>query len=231
MRVAIVSESWKKLVEEANDSYGRGKVPEAEVKLLAALEEAENFGEDDARLALTLNNLAAIYHEQGKYTMAEPHYKRALDIRIRLHGETHPDIAVNHHNLAVLYSARRMYPMAENHYKLALQMKEELHGKDSAELLNTLQYYAQLMKVQNRLVERQMIESRAKTIAAKLGMDQEATPVSLKRGNAAAAKGIKVTAISEEASSKSHEEHGHGGSGCCGSQETKEENSSKATVG
>ena len=164
-----MTDTWKRLVEEGNDSYSRGKSPEAEVKFLAALEEAEKFGEDDARLALTLNNLAAMYHEQGKYTMAEPHYKRALDIRIRIYGENqnHPDIALNHHNLAVLYSARRMYPMAENHYKLAVTMKEELYGKDGPELINTLTYYAQLMKVQNRLVERQMLAARVKTIASK----------------------------------------------------------------
>ncbi len=162
-----MSESWKKLVEEGNASYERGKIPEAEVKFLAALEEAEKFGEDDQRLALSLNNLAAMYHEQGKYTMAEPLYLRALDIRKLVHGEKHADIALNHHNLAVLYSARRMYPVAEKHYKLALEMKEELFGIDAPELLNTLQYYAQLMKVQNRPVDRQLIEGRMKSIAAK----------------------------------------------------------------
>jgi tetratricopeptide (TPR) repeat protein len=134
---------------------------------LAALKEAELFGEDDARLALSLNNLAAIYHEEGKYTMAEPLYQRALDIKVRLHADPHPDIALNHHNLAVLYSARRMYPVAEKHYKIALEMKETLYGKDSSELLNTLGYYAQLMKVQNRLIDKQLIESRMKEIAAK----------------------------------------------------------------
>ncbi|MBX9687835.1 MAG: tetratricopeptide repeat protein [Candidatus Obscuribacterales bacterium] len=168
-----MSESWKKLVEEGNAAYERGKIPEAEVKFLAALEEAEKFGEEDARLALSLNNLAAMYHEQGKYTMAEPLYKRALDIRINIHGERHPDIALNHHNLAVLYSARRMYQVAEKHYKTALEMKEYLFGSESPELLNTLQYFAQFMKVQNRLVERQLIESRAKIIAAKVAEAKE----------------------------------------------------------
>lgn len=170
IEVQIVTDTWKRLIEEGMDSHSRGKMPEAEIKFLAALEEAEKFGEEDLRLALTLNNLAAAFHEQGKYTMAEPHYKRALDIRVKIQGEEHPDIALNHHNLAVLYSARRMYPVAEKHYKIALEMKEHLFGADSAELLNTLQYYAQLMKVQNRLVERQLIEGRAKALSAKLEM-------------------------------------------------------------
>ncbi len=163
---------WKKLIEEGNASYERGKIPEAELKFLAALEEAEKFGEEDPRLALSLNNLAAMYHEQGKYTMAEPLYLRALDIRKKIHAEIHADIALNHHNLALLYSARRMYPIAEKHYKTALEMKEELYGKEALELVNTLQYYAQLMKVQNRLVERQLFESRARMISEKFKPSQ-----------------------------------------------------------
>jgi tetratricopeptide (TPR) repeat protein len=162
-----VSDSWKSLVEEGNASYENGKIPEAEVKFIAALEEAEKFGEEDPRLALSLNNLAAMYHEQGKYTMAEPLYKRSLDIQVKLHGEEHPNVALNHHNLAILYSARRMYPVAEKHYKIALALKESIYGKDNPELLNTLNYYAQLMKVQNRPVDRQLIESRAKQISEK----------------------------------------------------------------
>lgn len=164
-----MSDSWKNLIDQGAASYENGKIPEAEVKFLAALQEAEKFGEDDPRLALSLNNLAAMYHEQGKYTMAEPLYKRALDIQTKIHGEgtPHADIALNHHNLAVLYSARRMYPVAEKHYKMAIDLKERLYGKDAPQLLNTLQYYAQLKKVQNSPVEKQLIEARMKTISQK----------------------------------------------------------------
>lgn len=164
-----MSDTWKSLVEAGNASYERGKIPEAEVKFLAALEEAEKFGETDPRLALSLNNLAAMYHEQGKFTMAEPLYKRSLAIREAVHGqEPHADIALNHHNLALLYSARKMYPLAEKHYKIALALKEDLYGKEAPELVNTLQYYAQLMKAQNRPVDRQLIEGRAKSIMQKV---------------------------------------------------------------
>jgi tetratricopeptide (TPR) repeat protein len=163
-----VSDTWKSLIDAAFEAYSTGRIPEAEVQFKAALEEAEKFGEEDPRLALTLNNLAAMYHEQGKFTMAEPLYKRSLDIKTRTLGDCHADVALNHHNLAVLYSARRMYPVAEKHYKLALEMKEKLYGSHHQELLSTLGYYAQLMKVQNRLVDRQLIESRIKEINEQL---------------------------------------------------------------
>lgn len=163
-----MSDSWKNFIDAAFAAYSNGRIPEAEVQFKAALEEAEKFGEADERLALTLNNLAAMYHEQGKFTLAEPLYKRSLDIKIRILGDCHADVALNHHNLAVLYSARRMYPVAEKHYKLALEMKEKLYGSHHRELIGTLTYYAQLMKVQNRLVDRQLIESRIKEINERL---------------------------------------------------------------
>jgi tetratricopeptide (TPR) repeat protein len=167
-----VSESWKAAVEAGNDAYERGRIAEAEVKFVEALKEAETFGEDDARLALSLNNLAAIYHTMGKYTMAEPLYTRSLDIKKKLHGEDHDEVALNLHNLAVLYSARRMYPVAEKYYKEAIAVKSRLHGEHHPELLNTLKYYAQLLKVQNRPVEMHLLEARMKEIREKAPVAQ-----------------------------------------------------------
>lgn len=159
-----MSESWKAAVEAGNEAYAQERVAQAEVKFLEALEEAEKFGEDDPRLALSLNNLAAVYHTQGKYTMAEPLYTRSLDIKTRLHGEDHPEVALNVHNLAILYSARRMYPVAEKYYKRAIEIKTRLHGEHHPELLNTLRYYAQLLKLLNRPVDMKLVEARIKEI-------------------------------------------------------------------
>ncbi len=159
-----MSDAWKQAVEAGNTAYGNGRVAEAERIFLEALEEAEKFGEEDVRLAVSLNNVAAVYHTMGKYTMAEPLYKRALDIRRRVQGETHTEVAVNLHNLAVLYSARRMFPVAEKFYKEAIAMKEQLFGMDTPELLNSLAYYAQLLKVLNRPVDQVLVEQRMKDI-------------------------------------------------------------------
>jgi tetratricopeptide (TPR) repeat protein len=163
-RTSAVSDRWKTAVEAGTEAYESGRVAQAEIHFLEAFQEAETFGEDDLRLALSLNNLAAVYHTQGKYTMAEPLYTRSLDIKKRALGEEHAEVALLVHNLAVLYSARRMYPVAEKHYKHALELKTKLFGEQSPELLNTLRYYAQLMKVLNRPIEQRLIESRMKEI-------------------------------------------------------------------
>lgn len=158
----VVTDNWKQCVEDGNAAYAANRVAEAEVKFVEALALAEAFGEEDPRLSLSLNNLAAVFHTQAKYTMAEPLYLRALAIKEKLHTGDHTEVALNLHNLAVLYSARKMYPVAEKHYKLALEMKERLFGKDHPELLNTLKYYAQLLKMLNRPVDHTLIESRLK---------------------------------------------------------------------
>jgi tetratricopeptide (TPR) repeat protein len=167
-----VSDSWKAAIEAGNEAFANERVAQAEVHFLDALKEAETFGEDDLRLALSLNNLAAVYHTQGKYTMAEPLYTRSLDIKTKVHGEEHPEVALNVHNLAVLYSARRMYPVAEKHYKRALELKSKIYGSNSPELVSTLRYFAQLMKVLNRPVEQHLLESRMKDITQAQDTDQ-----------------------------------------------------------
>ncbi|HEY9792895.1 MAG TPA: tetratricopeptide repeat protein [Candidatus Obscuribacterales bacterium] len=162
-----MNDTWKQTVEAGNEAYANGRVAQAEVHFLDALKEAESFGENDARLALSLNNLAAVYHTQGKYTMAEPLYTRSLEIKKRNLGEEHPDVALNEHNLAILYSARRMYPIAEKHYKRAIDLKSKIYGDKHPELLGTLRYYAQLLKLLNRPVEMKLLEARIKEIEEK----------------------------------------------------------------
>ena len=41
-------------------------------------------------MATSLNNLAGLYHAQGKYGEAEPLYKRSLAIREKILGPEHP---------------------------------------------------------------------------------------------------------------------------------------------
>ena len=53
-------------------------------------------------MALTLNNLADVYHSQGKYAEAEGLYRRALAIREKALGAGHPDVAATLNNLANL---------------------------------------------------------------------------------------------------------------------------------
>ena len=61
-------------------------------------------------MATSLNNLAVLYHAQGKYAEAEPLYRRALGIREKALGPEHPDVATSLNNLAELYRPRGNTP-------------------------------------------------------------------------------------------------------------------------
>ena len=57
------------------------------------------------KVAATLNNLAELYTTQGRYTEAEPLYKRSLTIWEKALGPNHPNVALSLENIAALYRA------------------------------------------------------------------------------------------------------------------------------
>ncbi len=56
-------------------------------------------------MATSLNNLAALYQDQGRYAEAEPLYQRSLAIMEKALGPEHPDVAALLNNLAPMLSA------------------------------------------------------------------------------------------------------------------------------
>ena len=53
-------------------------------------------------MATSLNNLALLYDDQGRYAEAEPRYKRALAILEKALGPEHPNVATTLENHASL---------------------------------------------------------------------------------------------------------------------------------
>lgn len=78
------------------------------------------MGRDHPSVALNLNNLANLYKLQGRYSEAEPLYRRALSIYEQQLGSDHPDVALNLNNLATLYFTQRRYVEAEPLYVRAI---------------------------------------------------------------------------------------------------------------
>ncbi len=93
---------WETLMNDAAKAYRQEDYAKAERLLLAALEEAEKFGEQDPRFATSLNNLAVLYDDRGKYDQAEPLYQRALAIWEKTLGPEHLDFATALENYAEL---------------------------------------------------------------------------------------------------------------------------------
>jgi tetratricopeptide (TPR) repeat protein len=77
---------------------------------------------DDPDVGQRLNNLAELYRAQGRYTEAEPLYKRAIAVREKALGPDHPDVGTALGGLAALYYSQGRYAKAEPLYKRALAM-------------------------------------------------------------------------------------------------------------
>ena len=98
-----------KAIDKAfQDHYARGNYPAAQIDAqeLERLVKAR-FGADHPDYAVALNKLGIVVQAQGKYTEAEGLYKRALAIREKALGASHPDVGQTLNNLAHRVSSPR----------------------------------------------------------------------------------------------------------------------------
>ena len=141
---------WEQYMRAGKVAYQRGDYEEAVGQTKAALKEAEDFGEQDPRLATTLNNLAALYESLGRHGKAEPLYKRSLAIAEKALGPEHPDLAAILNNLAGLYQAQGRIGEAEPLFKRALAIWEQALRPEHPYVDIALNNLAALYRTQGR---------------------------------------------------------------------------------
>lgn len=143
--------SWEQTLQAGQRALGQGHEQEAVRLLAAAVTQAEAFGKDDARLGLSLSNLAQAYAMYGKYVEAEPLYQRALGIFQRAYGEEHLEVASTLNNLGVLHRMHGQYAEAEPLLQRSLVIKEKLLGPAHPEVALGLRNLAMLYQSDGRL--------------------------------------------------------------------------------
>jgi len=135
---------------------------------------------DSPDLATSLNRLANLYANQGRYSQAQPLYTRALDIRERQLGADHPDVGSSLNNLANLYKSQGRYAEAEPLYRRALASGEQQLGADHPAVATTLNNLAELYRVQGRYAEAEPLYRRALASGEQqLGADHPAVATTL----------------------------------------------------
>src|SRR3990172_10615101 len=117
---------WKGYLDSGKKAFEEDDYAKAQQQFVAALREAEHFGPHDSRLTSTLNNLAVLYHTQGKYSEAEPLYRRALAILEETLGATHPSVGQGLNNLAEMLRAQGKHAEAERLHRRALAILEKV---------------------------------------------------------------------------------------------------------
>lgn len=151
---------WLKLQEDGLKACSNKKYVQAEtaftesLKILQEQEKAVGADTDPAiqhgikeKLALSLNNLAAIYQLQGKYGLALNEYIKSTDIYRKIRGENSLDFATSLHNLGMVYAAKQDYQQAEALFRRSLSIKEGLLNATHPELQAIKENLAKVLKV------------------------------------------------------------------------------------
>ena len=97
-------------------------------------------------MATSLNNLANLFQDMGRYAEAEPLYRRSLKIDEKKLGPDHPDVAASLNNLADLYDDMGQYAKAEPLYRRSLTIRENQLGADHPDVARSLNNLADLYR-------------------------------------------------------------------------------------
>ena len=158
----------EKLQQQATQLSQQGRLVDAIGILRQALEILEKaLGPSHPNVAVSLNNLAELYHAQGYYADAEPLFKRSLAILEKALGASHPNVAVSLNNLALLYNGQGRYADAEPLFKRSLAIREKSLGADHPEVAISLNNLAFLYNGQGRYADAEPLFKRSLPILEK----------------------------------------------------------------
>ena len=131
-------------------------------------------------VATSLDRLAGLYLDQGRYSEAEPLYSRALQLRKAALGARHPDTATSQNNLALLHHLQGRYSEAEPLYVEALEIRKVELGDRHPDTATSLNNLAGLYELQGRYSEAEPLYGQALEICrAELGDCHPSTASSL----------------------------------------------------
>ena len=119
------------------------------------------LGKEHPGTLISLNNLAALYEAQGRYSGAEPLYKRALEVSERVLGKEHPYTLGSVNNLAALYEAQGRFSEAEPLFRRVLEARQRVFGKERPDTLTSVNNLAALYESQGRYSEAEPLFKRA----------------------------------------------------------------------
>ncbi len=134
--------TWETLKKTGDEALQVNNYGVAERNLLAAVKEAEKFGDGDIRLATSLKDLAAYYKIRGSFAKAEPLLERELRVREKSQGAEHPDVVANVARMVQFYLQQGKVEKAERLSTLLVnfadrKLKEQKTLRDQINTLNT----------------------------------------------------------------------------------------------
>ena len=129
-----------------------------------------------ANFGTSLNNLALLYHAQGRYPDAEALFKRSLTIQEKAVGPDHLYVANSLSGLAILYQTEGRYADAEPLFKRALEIQEKVLGSDHPNVATFLNNLARLYQAQGHYADAEPLYKRSLSIQEEIYWQYFQTP-------------------------------------------------------
>jgi len=148
-----------------------GRLDEAEKAALDAREMHEQLGsEETPELAVILNGLGSVLHDQRKYGDAVKQYMRALTVNLKTVGSVHPETAATYNNLGNVYQDAGDDSAAERYYRKCLEIQRAVYTSDTPDVAATYNNIATILVRQSRFSEAQELLSKAIDVVQKAGL-------------------------------------------------------------
>lgn len=128
---------------------------------IAGMNNAPSIGYEIPTRLRTLHNLVIQYASQGRYEVAVPLCKQALEDLEKNHGRDHPDVATMLNILALVYRDQNKYKDAANLLNEALKIRENTLGPDHNAVAATLNNLAVLYGKRHKYPEAEPLCKRA----------------------------------------------------------------------
>ncbi len=154
---------------------------EAEHVLQVAIEQAEEIGFLNPRLADSLNELGMLYAKQHKYAQAEQVFQRALGVMVAALGPDHPDVAVIIKNIGILKASKKEYAEADLLLKQSLLLTTRTLGQEHPIVALTMRTIAVCQAIQGHYEEAERVIRQSLEIGENtLGSEHPEVAASLK---------------------------------------------------
>jgi tetratricopeptide (TPR) repeat protein len=161
------------------NSLGRWS-DEYEIRVFHFGKLGERAGKEHPSTLMSMNNLATVLRDQGKYEQAEEMYRQALRLRETILGKEHPDTLTSVDNLALLLSCQGKYEQAEEMHRQTIRLRETILGKEHPATLTSIDNLAVVLNDQGKYNQAEEIHQQTlklrKTI---LGNEHPATLTSM----------------------------------------------------
>ncbi|KAF8473485.1 hypothetical protein BDZ91DRAFT_714700 [Kalaharituber pfeilii] len=153
-----------------------GHYRKAEEMCKVILATREKLGADHPSTVDTINNIAVVYKQQGKYSQALELYQRTLAGREKSLGVDHPSTLDTVHGMAIVYEEQGKYSQALELYQRALAGYEKSLGVDHPSTLQTVNNMANVYMQQGKYSQALELYQRALAGCEKsLGVDYPST--------------------------------------------------------